>query len=186
MIKLRKWFRILHRDLSFFFTGMILVYAISGIVLNHRDIINPDFIIRNKSLIIEGFESYGKGSTEEQLKQIALQFDNNAKILKHYSKNDSIMKLFLTGGATIELNTKNGEAYYESIKKRPFFHELNWLHFNPNKKWTIFSDIFAVSLIIITITGLFMNKGKHGLTGRGGLELIAGILIPLVFIFVMK
>ena len=32
----RKWSRIIHRDLSFFFAGMILIYAISGIVMNLR------------------------------------------------------------------------------------------------------------------------------------------------------
>ena len=38
---IRKWSRLIHRDLSFFFAGMVLIYAISGIVMNHRDTINP-------------------------------------------------------------------------------------------------------------------------------------------------
>ena len=40
-----KWSRIIHRDLSFFFAGMILIYAISGIVMNHRDSINPHYTV---------------------------------------------------------------------------------------------------------------------------------------------
>lgn len=186
MSKFRKWFRIIHRDLSFLFTGMILVYAISGIVLNHRDTINPDFIIRNKTLILDGFALSGNNISDAQLNKIVSLFDDQAKILKHYNRNDSIVKVFIAGGATIELNRNSGEASYESIRKRPFFHELNWLHFNPKKGWTIFSDLFAVSLIIITFTGLFMNKGKHGIIGRGGIELITGILIPLIFVWIMK
>jgi len=35
---------------------------------------------------------------------------------------------------------------------------------------------FAVSLIIITITGIFIIKGKEGILGRGGIELLAGSL----------
>ncbi|NLZ94386.1 MAG: peptidase, partial [Bacteroidales bacterium] len=34
--QLRKWSRIIHRDLSFFFSGVIIIYAISGFVLNHK------------------------------------------------------------------------------------------------------------------------------------------------------
>ena len=44
----RKWSRLIHRDLSFFFSGMVLIYAISGIVMNHRDTINPNFSITRK------------------------------------------------------------------------------------------------------------------------------------------
>ena len=40
---IRKWSRLIHRDLSFFFAGMVLIYVISGIVMNHRDTINPNF-----------------------------------------------------------------------------------------------------------------------------------------------
>ena len=34
---IRKWSRLIHRDLSFFFAGMVLIYAISGIVMNHQE-----------------------------------------------------------------------------------------------------------------------------------------------------
>ena len=77
---------------------------------------------------------------------------------------------------------RQGEAYYESVKKRPILSSLNRLHYNPNRNWTIFSDIFAVSLIVITLTGLVMLKGRKGFWGRGGIEFAAGILIPLAFI----
>jgi hypothetical protein len=45
---LRKWSRAVHRDLSFFFSGMLLIYAVSGLVMNHRDSINPHYIIERK------------------------------------------------------------------------------------------------------------------------------------------
>ena len=34
--QIRRWARIIHRDLSYFFAGVVVVYAVSGIVLNHR------------------------------------------------------------------------------------------------------------------------------------------------------
>jgi len=56
------------------------------------------------------------------------------------------------------------------------------LHYNPQKWWTIFSDIYAASLIILAITGLFILKGKNGITGRGAWLTILGTLIPLLFL----
>ncbi|KAA3139706.1 peptidase, partial [Alistipes onderdonkii] len=35
MSAVRKWSRPVHRDLSFFFSGVLLIYAVSGFMLNH-------------------------------------------------------------------------------------------------------------------------------------------------------
>ena len=48
----RKWSRIIHRDLSFFFSGMVLIYAISGIVMNHRNTINPNYSVERQEYTI--------------------------------------------------------------------------------------------------------------------------------------
>ena len=51
-ITLRKWSRVIHRDLSFFFSGMVLIYAISGIVMNHRNTINPNYSVERQEYAI--------------------------------------------------------------------------------------------------------------------------------------
>ena len=43
--RLRRWSRNVHRELSFFFSGMLLIYAVSGLVMNHRDTINPNYSV---------------------------------------------------------------------------------------------------------------------------------------------
>ena len=40
---IRKWSRLLHRDLSFFFAGILMIYAISGFMLNHKKDFNSDY-----------------------------------------------------------------------------------------------------------------------------------------------
>ena len=52
--KFRKWCHILHRDLSFFFAGVILIYAFSGIMLNHKRDFNSDYSITQKEYRIAG------------------------------------------------------------------------------------------------------------------------------------
>ena len=44
-MKIRKLLRVLHRDLGYFIVGMTVIYALSGIYLNHRHDLNPDYKI---------------------------------------------------------------------------------------------------------------------------------------------
>ncbi len=183
--RLRKWSRIIHRDLSFFFSGVILIYAISGILLNHRRNFNSNYSIKKHTFVVEGTLPLSKNDfSEKRIKnELLTPYGESKNYTKHYFPEELTMKVFLKGGSSMVLDLKTGQGVYESVKKRPVFSSLNRLHYNPNRWWTIFSDIFAASLIIITVTGLIMNKGRKGIMGRGGIELIIGILVPLLFIF---
>ena len=44
------------------------------------------------------------------------------------------------------------------------------------------ADLFALALIFLAISGLFMIKGKNSITGRGKWLTAGGVLIPLVFL----
>ena len=44
------------------------------------------------------------------------------------------------------------------------------------------ADVFAVMLILISITGLFILKGKKGIAGRGKWFIAAGALPPIIAI----
>ncbi len=182
---IRKWSRTIHRDLSFFFSGIILVYAFSGIFLNHKADFNSNYSIKQHEFTVKGQHPLNASDfNAERVKEELLQpYDETQNYTKHYFPDSLTMKVFLKGGSSMVLSLETGKGVYESVKKRQIISSINRLHYNPNKWWTIFSDIFIGSLIIITITGLIMNKGKKGLMGRGGIELIIGIIIPLLFIF---
>ena len=183
--KIRKWSRVIHRDLSFFFSGVILLYAFSGIFLNHKKDFNSDYSIKQYEFVVQGsYPLNTKDFDEIRVKQELLsQYEEEKNYTKHYFPDSLRMKVFLKGGSSLELDLATGKGMYESVKKRPLISGINRLHYNPNLWWTIFSDLFAVSLILITIIGAIMNKGKKGLLGRGGIELIIGITLPLLFIF---
>jgi hypothetical protein len=181
--QLRKWSRIIHRDLSFFFSGVIIIYAISGFVLNHKKDFNSDYSIKTYEFNIEGdYPLLQEEFSKESVLTLLEPYNEANNYTKHYFPNEASMKVFLKGGSSLVVDLSNGNALYEQVKKRPLISQFNWLHYNPNKWWTIFSDIFAFSLIVITLTGLIMTRGNKGLWGRGGVELIIGILIPLLFI----
>ena len=183
MMKIRKWSRGIHRDLSFLFSGIILVYAISGFCLNHKSDFNSDYKISRTDLQLKGAfpqaDEVDKAFVIDLLKQI----DQQQNYTKHYYPQPEEMKVFIKGGSSLVVNMQTGEAHFEHLQKRHFLSALNRLHYNPTRWWTWFSDIFALSLIIITLTGVVMVKGPKGIWGRGGIELLIGIAIPLVFLF---
>ena len=178
----RKWSRIIHRDLSFFFAGMILIYAISGLVMNHRDSINPHHKVIRKEFRVKEDLSDKKKVNEEVIMDLLKPLDEAENLTKYYYPKPDVIKVFLKGGSSLVVHTKTGEAVYERLERRPLLSPMVKLHFNPGQWWTWFADIFAVCLMLITLSGLVMVKGSKGLWGRGGIELALGILIPLLFL----
>ena len=180
---LRKWCRLVHRDVSFFFSGMILIYAISGIAMNHRNSFNPHYSIdRQEYKLTEALPAQADIRKEDVLKLLE-PINETSNYTKHYFPKEGEMKVFLKGGSNLVVNLVDGRAVYEKLTRRPLLSALTKLHYNPGSWWTNFSDLFAVGLILITFTGLIMLKGPKGLWGRGGIELAVGILIPLLFLF---
>ena len=180
---IRKWFRNIHRELSFFFAGVICIYAISGICLNHKRDFNSNITITRIELSMAGQFPFDADSvSKEMVNGYIAQMPDVETYTKHSSVGENSLKMFFKGGSSLEINMNDGKAMYEKIRTRPVFSSLNRLHYNPTRWWTWFSDIFAVCLLLITLTGLFMIKGPKGIIGRGGIEFLIGILIPLMFI----
>ena len=180
---LRKWLRIIHRDLSYFFAGVICIYAVSGICLNHKRDFNSNITITRHSIAIAGeFPFVADSVNKEMIHEFVSQLPDSETYTRHSSVGENSLKMFFKGGSSLEIDMNEGSAMYEKVRKRPVFSSLNRLHYNPTRWWTWFSDIFAVCLLLITLTGLFMIKGPKGIIGRGGIEFLIGILIPLLFI----
>ncbi|MBC8214647.1 MAG: PepSY-associated TM helix domain-containing protein [Candidatus Marinimicrobia bacterium] len=180
MKQVRKWSRILHRDIGFIFIGASIIFGISGIALNHMSDWNPNYTVENKKFTTN--INLTKGiATDEDIVTVVAEI-TKIKYMNHYYPEKNWIKIFLKGGSSIYVNTLSGKGSAEFLKKRPIFYEVNFLHYNPNRWWTWFSDIFSASLILFAITSLFMVKGKKGIIGRGGIYTLAGIVIPILFL----
>ena len=187
MNTLRRWSRLLHRDLSYFFTGVLLLYAVSGFMLNHKRDFNADYSVVRRTVAFAGplpadEASWSRGRVDSLLAAAGGEW----RCLKHYFPEAGTMKLFLRGGATLTVDLRRGEGLYEEIRRRPLLSGLNRLHYNPSRWWTLFSDLFLAGLVVIVLTGLVMVRGPKGLWGRGGVELLAGMVIPLLFLFLLE
>lgn len=179
---IRKWNRWIHRDLGYFFAGMIIIYGLSGIALNHIDDWDPSYTLINETIEVETMPS-GTELNLSQIKEKMKEWKIRKTPIKHYYPDENTMKVFFKGG-NFEYQMVNGIIIMEGTKRRPIFHAVNWLHYNPNNVWKWYSDFFAGALILLSVSGLFILRGKQGLKGRGKWLLGVGILLPLTFLLV--
>ena len=175
----RKWNRVIHRDFGYFFFGMTIIYCLSGIAINHMHDWNPNYVIVTDEIQIDIPKNVDKAFINKFLQEE--EIDN--AYLNHYFPSETELKVFLKNG-TVYVNLENGNGLFEQTKRRLFFKPMNYLHYNPVKYWTWYSDLFSGSLILISITGLFIVRGKKGITGRGAWMTVLGILIPIVFLMI--
>lgn len=183
---MRKWCRDIHRHLSFFFAGVICIYAVSGICLNHKRDFNSNISIQRYEIPLEGnfpmdISSVDKDALYGMLEQLPAKEDYT----RHAPVGENGLKVFFKGGSAMEVNLENGTAMYEKVRRVPVLSSFNRLHYNPSRWWTLFSDIFAVCLLLITLTGMLMMKGRRGFWGLGGVEFAVGVLVPLLFMFLL-
>jgi hypothetical protein len=77
----------------------------------------------------------------------------------------------------------SGDVTVQARSDRFFFRLANWLHYNRGKKaWTYVADIYAVMLLYLAISGMFMIKGKLGLRWRGTILVAIGVAVPITYV----
>jgi hypothetical protein len=70
------------------------------------------------------------------------------------------------------------------VKDRRVLKEANFLHLNqPKGLWTYVADLYAMALLVLAVTGMFVIKGSKGITGRGAWLTGVGAVIPPVFLW---
>jgi len=181
-MNINRFNRVTHRDIGYLIAGMTIIYALSGIALNHKNDWNPNYIIENRSFTTDipvSRERFDDAAAGEILKKIP----GNPEYKTFYYPSGNILTIFVNDGS-VRINTGTGEGTIERISKRPLFFQINFLHYNPGRWWKYFSDIFCASLIFVTVTGLFLVKGKNGITRRGAVLTAIGVIVPLLFLFI--
>ncbi len=176
--KWRKWNRAIHRDFGYLFFGMTVIYALSGIAINHLEDWDPRYINDEKEIKTD----ISGEVNQEKLIEILSLYNEGKNYRKHFFPNEDYVKIFLKDDGIALINLVTGEGEITRKKPRPIFKETVYLHYDPIKWWTWFSDIYCGALIILAVSGLFILRGQKGITGRGAWLTILGLLIPVLFL----
>ena len=91
----RKINRILHRDLGYFFFGMTIIYALSGIALNHIDDWNPSYIIETDQIELEELPADASGIDQQSARRIAGEFGEEDHYKNYYFPEPQSLKIFI-------------------------------------------------------------------------------------------
>ncbi|NEW80155.1 MAG: hypothetical protein GZ086_12185 [Gelidibacter sp.] len=175
----RKLTRLLHRDIGYIAAGLTVIYAISGIAVNHIQDWNPNYKIEKSTIVLDSIPS---NLTKDEMVLFVLKSIGETGVVKNtFRASPNELEIFVDGNTIlVDYNTK--EVEQEKFNTRFLLKESNDLHLNkPKGIWTYIADLFAVALLFLAISGLFMIKGKNGIKGRGFWLTIAGILIPVAF-----
>lgn len=177
----RKWNNILHRDIGYLCVGLTVVYVISGVAVNHVDAWNPSYDIQRREAPVGPVEA-ADAASDASIRAVLERLGLPPQWRTTYRTKPDVLRIFLDDG-TVDVNLVTGMATVEIVRRRPVLHAVNFLHLNhPKKLWTWMADLYAVSLGLLAVTGLFVLKGKTGITGRGAWLTALGVVVPGAFL----
>lgn len=173
----RRWNAAVHRDVGYLSVALTLAYAISGLAVNHIASWNPNYVKTQEARQITPLDPAEPAESLIQKAQAQLRPEGRFK--SAFQPDDDTLQLFYDR-ATYAIDLPTGKVLMDATRPRPVLHALNQLHLNaPKRLWTLIADLYALALIALSLTGLFILRGPKGLLGRGLWFVGAGLAIPL-------
>lgn len=177
----RKWNHLLHRDIGFVCVGLTLLYALSGVAVNHVRDWNPNYRIERAHIQIGPIQAAGLVS--EPTVSAIMQRLGEKKYAESYFQPDPEHVWIFVEGRVIKAHLPSGAVEQERFERRPFWYPLNFLHLNHARGgWTWMADLYAVALAFLAVSGLLMLRKRN--RRRGLLLTGAGLLLPLAFLLI--
>jgi len=173
----RRWNTALHRDIGYLAVGLTLVYALSGLAVNHMAHWNPNYRRTVKMFDVGPLDP--QLAEEELTAQTLTRLRVSEKPRSAFQPDPDSLEIYLKEGKySVDLPT--GKVLFEGTVPRPVLMAMNRLHLNaPKRAWTWIADAYAVSLAFLALSGLFILRGKNGITGRGAWLTTLGCAIPV-------
>jgi len=175
----RAWLRIIHRDTGYLVVGLTIVYAASGLAVNHIADWDPNFVSFERThelgAPLEGTDEQIASTARERLKISETPTDV-------YRAAPDELEVVLER-RTLHVNPGTGRVVDEGQESRGLLRIANWLHLNRGKKaWTYIADAYAVGLLLLAGSGLLLVPGKKGIKRRGALLLLVGLAVPVAYV----
>lgn len=177
--------RSIHRDLAYFYLGLIISFALSGILLNHRAYWHPEkYTIETKS-ITQALPQNEKEINDKFVEDLVKQLNINDKFRRFFIREGSLRLSYEKHD--VEINIKTGKGEIIQYIKTPFIAQSIQLHKDTSDWWIYYSDIFGLAMLVIAFTGPFITtKGKYSYKNRGWKLTLVGIIFPLIFLFLLS
>lgn len=205
-MKWRRYLVALHRDVGFVCVGLTVIYAVSGVAVNHRADWDYNYA-RDASVHEVGGPAdvlglaaddparalpAGRLARERQSALVAaltVAMGRDDAPYNAFWRGPDRLSLFFERADfdVVDYAPVDGTATRERKSERFLLRALNFLHLNePRGTWTWIADAFAVLLFFLALSGALIVRGRRGLIGRGGVLVLAGILVPLAALILLR
>ena len=179
----RYWNIVLHRDVGYLLAALTIIYAVSGIAVNHIQDWNPNYTFER---VEQRFEPIPITDRETMVALAVERLGLSEFPRESFRSSPEVLELYYEGWS-VEVFATEGRAVSERPRDRFLLRDFNFLHLNHGKGlWTFVADLYAGLLVFLAISGSIMLKGKKGLAGRGKWFLLIGLAVPLVFVIVLR
>lgn len=179
----RHWNVVLHRDLGYAVAALTVVYAVSGIAVNHADQWNPNYRIAREE---QRFEPIAVGEREVMVAELVKKLDLKELPKESFRSRPDSLELFYDGWS-VKADATAGVAVIERPRGRFLLRGFNALHLNEAKGlWTWVADLFAVALAFLAIGGVLIPRGKKSLAGHGKYWVLLGLAVPVGFLLALR
>ncbi len=176
----RGWLRALHRDAGYVIVGLTFIYALSGLAINHVGQIDPNFKAVTTEYALE--VDVPTDDVDAAARAVLGQLRIEAEPRDYFFEDEDRLEIYFDK-RTVVADLKVRTITDRKEEPRFFLRIANWLHYNRGKAaWTYFADGYAVLLLFAATSGVFMLKGRKGLIGRGGILILLGALIPILYV----
>jgi hypothetical protein len=174
----RAWLRAIHRDVGYLAVGFTIIYAISGIAMNHVDDWNYNYNARERTIQIAPVPD---DATDEAAAKLVADAAGKGTADDIFRAGDEVRLEYADGTKVTAIGP---EVTIQEVKSRFFFRAVTWLHAAKGKQgWKYIADAYAVLLLYLAISGLFMIKGKLGLKWRGAVLVAVGLSVPVIYLY---
>lgn len=174
----RGWLRAIHRDVGYLAVGLTLIYAVSGLAINHLKDWDPNFKSYERERVIAPISADVPDDVAIATARAALGVGTPRST---YRAGDELHLEY--DYKKIVVYGDSGRVIEQGRHPRFLLRVANWLHYNRGKKaWTYIADGYALLLLYLAVSGLFMIKGKNGLRWRGAILLAAGVSVPIGYV----
>ncbi len=176
--------RNIHRDLAYFYLGLIIAFSISGIFLNHRQSWHPRRYVSDLQAIKVANIPMPDSINEEFVKRLGAE-QKIADPMRRFRIEKGELLVSYTN-TDLKINLQTGEGSKETYKTTPILGQMTKLHQDTSQWWIYYSDIFGFAMFVIALTGMFIGKGEMSFRQRGWKLALAGLLFPLIFLFLIS
>jgi hypothetical protein len=179
----RHWNTALHRDAGYVVAALTVVYAVSGVAVNHTADWNPNYQLAREE---RRFEPVPVGERDAMVAELVRKLDLPGPPRDAFRSRPDEVELFYDGWS-VKADATAGVATVERPRDRFLLRDFNFLHLNHAKGgWTYVADLYALALCFMAVSGVLIPRGKQSLAGRGKWWVMAGIAVPAAFVIALR